>query len=155
MTYVGGPAPEGCIFCDAAQTATPRDRLVLCQGAAVVMLNRFPYASGHLLVAPASHVGDLGALPADDFVALMRTLQRVTAVVQEVFRPDGMNVGINLGQVAGAGIADHVHWHIVPRWSGDTNFMPMLADVRVMPEHLEATYERLAPHFAGPPGSRV
>jgi len=146
MTYVAGQKEPGCIFCLAATTAL-RQHLVLAQQPAVVMLNKFPYASAHLLVAPRSHVADLGALSSEEFHAVMDTLRGAAARLTEVFRPEGMNIGMNLGTAAGAGVADHLHWHIVPRWSGDTNFMPMLADVRVMPEHLDATYERLRPSF--------
>jgi ATP adenylyltransferase len=148
MTYIAGPKAPGCLFCSAGQTADPRQSLVLVQQPAVVMLNRYPYTSGHLMVAPRRHAADLGALPADEFHSLMQVLQRATGVLAAAFRPDGMNVGMNLGSAAGAGVADHLHWHLVPRWTGDTNFMPMLAEVRVMPEHLDATYERLLPLFA-------
>ncbi len=147
MTYVGGPKEPGCIFCSAADTTDRRAQLVLAQQPAVVMLNKFPYANGHLMVAPRRHAGDLGALPAAEFQTLMDVLQRTAAHVTDTFRPQGMNIGMNLGAAAGAGVADHLHWHIVPRWVGDTNFMPMLADVRVIPEHLDATYDRLRPLF--------
>jgi ATP adenylyltransferase len=148
VAYVGAPKPPGCIFCDAAHTTEPRDRLVLVQRPALVMLNRFPYAYGHLMVAPVQHSSDLGALPADDFQSLMAVLQRSIAGLGAALGCEGMNVGMNLGAVAGAGIADHVHWHLVPRWAGDTNFMPLLADVRVMPAYLESVYDRLHPLFA-------
>ena len=148
MAYVGGAKETGCIFCSARDTADRRQRLVLAQSPAVVMLNRFPYANGHLLVAPIRHVADLAALSPDEFQTLMRVLQRTAALMDETFRPEGMNIGMNLGAAAGAGVADHLHWHLVPRWVGDTNFMPMLADVRVIPEHLDTTYDKLAPQFA-------
>lgn len=148
MTYIAGEKPTGCIFCLAAATTDLRPQLVLVQQPAVVMLNKFPYASAHLLVAPRTHTADLGALSADEFHAVMDTLRDAAARLTQTFHPDGMNIGMNLGAAGGAGVADHLHWHIVPRWIGDTNFMPMLADVRVMPEHLEATYDRLRPTFA-------
>ena len=148
MTYVAGKKEPGCIFCLAAATPDRRQHLVLAQRPAVVMLNRFPYASAHLLVAPRTHTADLSALPPDEYHAVMDTLRRAAALLAETFHPDGMNLGMNLGAAGGAGVADHLHWHIVPRWIGDTNFMPMLADVRVMPEHLEATYDRLQSVFA-------
>ena len=150
MTYVAGKKEPGCIFCLAAATTDLRQHLVLAQHPAVVMLNKFPYASAHLLVAPRAHVADLGGLSSDEFHAVMDTLRGATARLADTFRPDGMNIGMNLGAAGGAGVADHLHWHIVPRWVGDTNFMPMLADVRVMPEHLDATYDRLQPSFAKP-----
>jgi len=148
MAYVGGPKTPGCIFCTALTTGNLRASLVLAQRPAIVMLNRYPYASAHLMVAPPRHVADLGALPVDEFQALMAVLQRAAALLSETYHPEGMNIGVNLGAAAGAGVKDHLHWHIVPRWNGDTNFMPMLAEVRVIPEHLEATYDRLRPLFA-------
>ncbi|HVO25602.1 MAG TPA: HIT domain-containing protein [Candidatus Margulisiibacteriota bacterium] len=148
MAYVGAPKTPGCIFCTASTADDQRAALVLAQRPALVMLNRFPYASGHLMVAPHRHVADLSVLPPDDFQTLMGVLQRAATLVADAYHPEGMNIGLNLGAAAGAGVTDHLHWHIVPRWSGDTNFMPMLADVRVIPEHLDATYERLRPLFA-------
>jgi ATP adenylyltransferase len=145
MGYVAGPKEAGCIFCAASQTPDLRRSLVFTQHPAVVMLNKFPYVNGHLLVAPRRHAADPSALPADEFRLLMDVVQRVITAVTSALRPDGMNIGMNLGVAAGAGVADHLHWHIVPRWAGDTNFMPMLAEVRVIPEHLEATYDRLRP----------
>ena len=147
MDYVVGPKEVGCIFCAASQTADRRRGLVLAQHPAVVMLNKFPYVNGHIMVAPRRHAADLSTLPSDEFQILMQVLQRTIAAVADAFRPDGMNIGMNIGAAAGAGVADHLHWHIVPRWVGDTNFMPMLADVRVIPEHLEETYDRLKPVF--------
>lgn len=148
MAYVGGPKAPGCIFCNALTTPDLRASLVLVQRPAIVMLNRFPYASGHLMVAPQRHGADLGALPAAEFQTLMSVLQRAATLLDDAFHPQGMNIGLNLGAAAGAGVTDHMHWHIVPRWNGDTNFMPMLAEVHVIPEHLDATYERLRPLFA-------
>ena len=148
MAYVGGAAAAGCIFCSAAETTDPREALALAQHPAIVMLNKFPYANGHLLVAPRRHAADFGALPAEEFQVLMEVVQRSTALLSEAMRCDGMNVGMNLGAAAGAGVATHLHWHLVPRWKGDTNFMPLLADTRVIPEHLEALYDRLQPLFA-------
>ena len=148
MAYVGGPKQTGCIFCAALHSADARADLVLAQRPAVVMLNKFPYVNGHVLVAPPHHVADLTALEPSEFQTLMEVVQRAVGLLAESFHPDGMNVGMNLGAAAGAGVADHLHWHIVPRWNGDTNFMPMLAEVRVISEHLAATYDRLQPLFA-------
>ena len=144
MAYVGGEAPpEGCIFCPTAETDR-RAALILWESPhAVVMLNKYPYASGHLLVAPRAHAGDPTDLDAADFAALATVLQRAVRLVRDEYRPDGMNIGMNLGRSAGAGIAEHFHWHVLPRWNGDTNFMPVFGDVRVIPEHLQATYDRL------------
>jgi ATP adenylyltransferase len=112
------------------------------------MRNRFPYVSGHLMVAPRAHTAELDALDGPQFATVMEGVRTAARVLREVLTPDGMNIGLNLGLAGGAGVADHLHWHLVPRWLGDTNFMPMLADVRVIPEHLLATYDRLQPHFA-------
>jgi ATP adenylyltransferase len=146
--YVGAPKTPGCIFCNAASSPAPREQLVLATTPAIVMLNRFPYASAHLMVAPHQHTADLPNLPDREHQIVMRVVQQTAGILQRVFKPDGLNIGINLGSAAGAGVVDHLHWHLVPRWIGDTNFMPILADVRVMPEHLESTWEKLHPHFA-------
>jgi ATP adenylyltransferase len=147
MAYIGGPPASGCIFCNALQTADWRGHLVLAREPAIVMLNKFPYSNGHLLVAPHRHAADLGELPPDEFQSLMSALQRAATVLAGALHPEGVNVGMNVGTAAGAGVADHLHWHIVPRWVGDTNFMTVIADVRVIPEHLEAMYDRLKPLF--------
>ena len=149
MAYIGGAKEPGCIFCDAATAPDPRASLVLGRSrAGIVMLNRFPYAYAHLMIAPQAHTADLTTLAPPAYAELSALLRRVVAVLQDELHPQGMNVGINLGRAAGAGIADHLHWHVVPRWEGDTNFMPLLAEVRVMPEHLEVIYDRLRPLFA-------
>lgn len=147
MAYIGGPKPPGCVFCTAAESDDRRGQLVLVQQPALVMLNKFPYANGHLMVAPRRHLAQLGALPRDEFQVLMHVLQRASTLLADTLQPEGMNIGMNLGAAAGAGIADHLHWHIVPRWAGDTNFMPLLGEVRVIPEHLETVYDRLKPVF--------
>jgi ATP adenylyltransferase len=149
MAYIGAPKEPGCIFCAGPAAADQRGALVLARTeAAAVMLNRFPYANGHVMVAPRRHAADPNALSAAEYGALMETLRRSLAIIERVFRPEGLNVGINLGRAAGAGIADHLHWHVVPRWIGDTNYMPLIGEVRVMPEHLEAAYDELRPEFA-------
>ncbi len=114
----------------------------------VVMLNKFPYNSGHLMVAPRRHVAELERLTAAERREVVDALHRAAAIVRREFHPQGMNLGMNLGAAAGAGIADHLHWHVVPRWNGDTSFMPTLGSVKVMPEHLLETYDRLHAHFA-------
>lgn len=149
MVHIGGPKEPGCIFCEKPSAEDPRLALVL--GAAEhgsVMLNKFPYANGHLMVSPRKHVADLGELSADQYSGLSDLLRATICQIREEFRPEGVNVGMNMGAAAGAGIADHLHWHVVPRWVGDTNFMPLIGEVRVMPEHLEAVYDRLRPRFA-------
>ena len=149
MAYVGGAAPpRGCLFC-AALDADARERLLLGRTAhSLVMLNRYPYASGHLMVAPRRHTADLPALPDVEHADLAETLRRSLAVVMETLRAQGANLGMNLGTPGGAGVVDHLHWHVVPRWTGDTNFMTTIADARVMPQHLLDTYDRLRPAFA-------
>jgi ATP adenylyltransferase len=134
---------DGCVFC-LARDGDDAERLVVHRGSrAFVLLNRFPYASGHLMVAPARHVGDYGDLEDDEALEIHRLARDGMAALAETFAPQGHNLGWNLGRVAGAGVVDHVHQHVVPRWGGDTNFMPVLADVRVLPEHLEATRRKL------------
>ncbi|MFN8641585.1 MAG: HIT domain-containing protein [Candidatus Binatia bacterium] len=148
MAYVGAPKPGGCIFCAAPGGADRQAALVLAVGEhVVVMLNRYPYANGHLMVAPRQHTADLSALAPAAHAALSEALRRTVALLQGALRPDGMNVGLNLGAAAGAGIADHLHWHLVPRWIGDTNFMPVIAEVHCIPEHLEAMWSGWRPSW--------
>jgi len=129
----------GCIFCE------PDEELVVRRGElAFALLNRFPYSSGHLMVAPARHVGSFGALTDEEALEVHRLAAEALEALAAAYAPDGSNLGWNLGRAAGAGVVDHVHLHVVPRWSGDTNFMPVLADVKVLPEHLAATRDRLA-----------
>lgn len=153
LSYVSGSdAKSGCIFCDkplAGDAGERRAQLVLrVTDHASVLMNLYPYASAHLMVAPRRHTGDFTSLDAEVAGQLQSELQRCVRVLTRAFSPAGFNIGMNLGRAGGAGIDDHLHWHVVPRWVGDTNFMPMLADTRVMPEHLEATYDRLLPLFA-------
>jgi ATP adenylyltransferase len=151
MEYVLGPKGGSCIFCDFA-AAAPRDyraNLVLVvQAQALVCLNRYPFAASHLLVAPRRHVSDIAELPADEYDATMRLLREAAARLRRATGAEGLNVGFNLGKAAGAGIAEHLHGHLVPRWYGDTNFLPVVTDVRVMPEYLDNSWQRLAPLFA-------
>jgi ATP adenylyltransferase len=135
---------EGCVFCDA-EGGDDEERLVVHRGdCAFVLLNRFPYASGHLMVAPRRHVGGFGELDGDEALEIHRLASQGLGALAETFAPQGYNVGWNLGRIAGAGIVDHVHMHVVPRWAGDTNFMPVLADVKVLPEALAETRRKLA-----------
>ena len=135
----------GCVFCDEAAGALSADEslLVVLDDTALALLNKYPYSSGHLMVAPNRHVGDLGDLAEDEVSAIHRLAVDAIDTLNRVYGPGGFNLGWNLGHTAGAGIADHVHQHVVPRWSGDTNFMPVLADVKVIPEHLLETRDRL------------
>jgi ATP adenylyltransferase len=135
---------SGCIFCDADE------ELLVARGEhALVVLNRFPYASGHLMVAPLRHVGDFGELSGDEALEIHRLASLGIGALAEEYGPQGYNLGWNLGRVAGAGIVDHVHMHVVPRWLGDTNFMPVLADVKVLPEALAETRRRLRGRWPG------
>ena len=135
---------EGCVFCRALE-GDDEERLVVQRGErAFVLLNKFPYSSGHLMVAPMRHVGEFGALEPDEVSEIHALAARGIDALKATYRPDGFNLGWNLGRVAGAGVVDHVHLHVVPRWSGDTNFMPVLADVKVIPEHLVESRRRLA-----------
>ncbi|HSC90378.1 MAG TPA: HIT domain-containing protein [Gaiellaceae bacterium] len=135
---------EGCVFC-LARDGDDTDRLVVHRGErGFVLLNRYPYSSGHLMVAPDRHVGELAELDAGEAAEIHALAVGALAALRVVYAPDGFNLGWNLGRVAGAGIVDHVHLHVVPRWNGDTNFMPVLGDVKVIPEHLAETRRRLA-----------
>jgi ATP adenylyltransferase len=135
---------EGCVFC-AARDGDDAERLVVHRGnRALVVLNKYPYASGHLMVAPNRHEGEFGELDADEALEVHRLAAAGLAALAETMRPQGFNLGWNLGRIAGAGVVDHVHLHVVPRWAGDTNFMPVLADVKVLPEALESTRHKLA-----------
>jgi ATP adenylyltransferase len=134
----------GCIFCELPAEGDDEKNYILTRSdRAFVMLNKFPYNSGHLMIAPFRHVGEVEELEDDEALDLHHLLQKSLKALKEAMNPDGFNVGMNLGQVAGAGIPDHVHSHVVPRWSGDTNFMPMVAETKVLPELLQDTYSRL------------
>lgn len=148
MTYIlGQDKTEGCIFC-LDKEGPDKDRLVLfADEVGLVMMNRYPYNNGHLLIAPRRHVSGLDDLSPDEVHRLMALQCRALAALEAEMNPDGFNIGLNLGRVAGAGIETHLHYHIVPRWSGDVNYMTVLAEVRVVPEHLEATFDRLVARF--------
>jgi ATP adenylyltransferase len=148
MAYIGGPKERGCLFCASPGAKDGRQALVLAKPASsVVMLNRYPYANGHLMVAPRQHTADLAELAGPAYADLMESLRRSMTILKREFQPEGMNVGLNVGVAGGAGIADHLHWHIVPRWLGDTNYMPLIGGARVMPEHLDAVFDRLRGAF--------
>ncbi len=134
---------SGCVFCRALD-GDDEETLVVHRGAhAFVLLNKFPYSSGHLMVAPVRHVGEYGELDDDEVLELHRLAEAGMGALAQLYAPQGYNLGWNLGRIAGAGVLDHVHLHVVPRWAGDTNFMPVLADVKVLPEHLLDTRRRL------------
>lgn len=152
MEYVvkTGGAPTGCVFCAAARAETcDRESLVIYRGTHhFVILNRFPYNCGHLMVVPYIHTAELSDLSPDAQTEMMRLATLGVEALRRAMHPQGFNLGMNLGQVAGAGIADHLHLHVVPRWGGDTNFMPVLGNVRVLPESLERTWQRLCDAMA-------
>ncbi len=141
---VSADEDRGCFFCAALEGDDEHGLVVRRGDLAFVLLNRFPYSSGHLMVAPVRHEGDLAALTDDESLQIHRLAVAGLAALGDVYGPDGFNLGWNVGRVAGAGVLDHVHLHVVPRWAGDTNFMPVLADVKVLPEHLAETRRRLA-----------
>jgi ATP adenylyltransferase len=148
LAYVAAAKPpaEGdpCFICRGSAERDDRANLIALRTAqSVVVLNRFPYNNGHLLIAPQAHKGQLNELTADELLDAQQTLIRMLAVLDEIMHPEGYNIGLNLGKAAGAGLPGHVHWHIVPRWNGDTNFMPVFADVKVIAQALDALYDAL------------
>ncbi|MGB9617971.1 MAG: HIT family protein [Desulfomonilaceae bacterium] len=149
IDYILGKEKEpGCIFCTKpSQTLDEENLIVHRSDLAFTIMNKFPYNNGHLLVVPYRHVSDICDLGANENSMLIEEVCRAVSVLRRVMRPDGFNIGLNLGRVAGAGIDEHVHYHIVPRWHGDTNIMPILADIRVIPEHLRQTYKKLREAF--------
>ena len=149
LPYVtGGAKSDACVFC-AAQSSPDAESLIVFRGStSFVILNLYPYNSGHLMVVPNRHVGSLAELRHDELLDVMRLMQRAEIALNEVYRPHGLNVGVNLGKAAGAGVADHLHVHLVPRWAGDTNFMSVVGNVRVLPEEVQQSAERLRPAFA-------
>lgn len=152
MTYINeGNARGGCIFCELPPQKRDAENLILFQGQhAFVILNRFPYVSGHLMVVPYRHVSTPVVLLPEEWAEMGALVRKAVTGLGELYRPQGFNIGMNVGRAAGAGIDDHVHLHVVPRWMGDNNFVPVLSETRVIPEALEVTYRRLLPVFAGP-----
>jgi ATP adenylyltransferase len=145
MEYILAEKEEGCIFCDALSENAD---LTLYKGIdTLVVMNKFPYINGHLLVAPLRHLSRLDQLDKREMGEMLATIERSVDILKQVMKPDGFNVGLNLGMVAGAGVEEHLHFHIVPRWFGDTNALTVFADVRVIPEHIKATYDNLKPYF--------
>jgi ATP adenylyltransferase len=155
LDYVAGNKPDtGCPFCLPTKAGSDepasleRESLVVWRGAhTFIILNLYPYNNGHLLITPYRHVATLAALSSDELQEMASLVQRAEIALTEAYRPQGINVGINLGKTAGAGILEHIHMHVVPRWHGDTNFMTVVGDMRVLPESLAATAERLRPIF--------
>jgi ATP adenylyltransferase len=145
IEYILADKDSRCIFCDATEA---EGDLTLFSGTdTLVMMNKYPYINGHLLVAPLRHVATLDQLTKVEMGELLATVEQSVGILKTVMKPDGYNVGLNLGRVAGAGLEEHLHFHIVPRWSGDTNALTVFGEVRVIPEHIKTTYENLKPHF--------
>lgn len=141
--------PEGCVFCALLEDRGEQPERILHRGElGWVTLAKYPYNPGHLLVLPVRHTGELEDLTAEESAEIASLLQRSVRALREESEPHGFNIGLNLGRIAGAGLPDHLHWHIVPRWSGDTNFMPVVGQTRVLPELLEETFRKLHPRFA-------
>ena len=155
MEYVGADRhDDGCVLCAIGEGTSPQERHVVERTALMfTVLNLFPYSSGHLLVVPFHHAASLTELSSEEAKAVVEGAQRAMRALREALRPEGFNLGVNEGECAGAGIADHGHLHVVPRWEGDTNFMPVLGDVKVLPEHLDRTAEKLRTAYAGLAGS--
>jgi ATP adenylyltransferase len=149
IDYIKASKPDECIFCAAAAASDDAEAHVVDRGEhCLTMLNAFPYAAGHVMVAPSRHIADLDALAQVEAAELMTLTQRALGALRTTVEPDGFNVGLNLGKVAGAGFDDHLHLHVVPRWLGDTNFMPVVADTHVIPEALDVTAAALSAAIA-------
>lgn len=146
--YIEKGVEEGsCVFCEALGK-DPKEALVLFKGSvSLVMMNKYPYNSGHLMISPVRHVARIEELTPEESVDLFRLLRHSSATLSKALNPHGFNVGMNVGKASGAGIDDHLHMHIVPRWSGDTNFMPVLGELKVIPQHIKSTYLKLKPLF--------
>ncbi|MCX6345270.1 MAG: HIT domain-containing protein [Armatimonadetes bacterium] len=144
LEYMVADRVDGCIFCVfPSQNDDEKNRILLRGEHAYVIMNAFPYSNGHLLIPPYRHIGDFSELNDDENLEIMQLAQKCCNALKNICRPDGFNIGWNIGAAAGAGIAEHIHMHIAPRWSGDTNFMPVLADIKVIPEALETTYKKI------------
>ena len=148
MEYILSSKPAGCIFCDKPQQNTDRENLILYRGeTCFVIMNYYPYNNGHLLIVPYRHISNLEDLTTQEQAEIMSVLAKSNEIIKETMNPDGLNIGMNLGKVAGAGIDDHLHFHIVPRWNGDTNFMPVLGHTKVLAQALYESWDSLMPHF--------
>ncbi|GAB4247792.1 MAG: HIT domain-containing protein [Thermoleophilia bacterium] len=149
MRYIKSEKPGGCIFCDKPAAGDDQANHIVWRGEkAFVLLNAYPYNNGHLMVAPYAHIGELESLPADTLAEIMNLCQDAVRALKRDFNAEGINVGLNLGAAAGAGVKDHLHFHLVPRWVGDTNFMPVTADVRIIPQSLDHAWSLLHKAFA-------
>ncbi len=148
MEYIANNKSKECVFCVSAEEGEERERLILYRTSfSFVMMNRYPYTNGHLMIAPFRHTANIDELSDDEMLDLFRMLRLCRSALEQIAAPQGFNIGINLGKAAGAGVDEHMHIHIVPRWNGDTNFMTVIGDIRVMPENLLNTYDKLLPVF--------
>ena len=148
LEYIQGPEDDGCIFCAEENATNDQMSLIVARGeSSYVIMNRYPYSNGHLMISPYRHLSDTAELNSDEVLEIHHLLVCSQTVLRDVCSAQGFNVGWNIGPAAGAGIADHIHMHVVPRWAGDSNFMPILADTRVIPQHIETTYSLLTKAF--------
>lgn len=148
MSYLEAPKINSCIFCDKPKGAVDKENYILYRGMlSFIMMNIYPYNNGHLMVSPYKHIASISGLNKEALFELTALTQASVEILEKAFKPDGFNVGMNIGKASGAGFADHVHIHIVPRWDSDTNFMPVLSETKIMSEHLNSTYERLITFF--------
>jgi ATP adenylyltransferase len=148
MEYILGSKPDSCVFCLPQTTNEDEERLILLRGASsFVVMNKYPYNNGHIMVCPYRHLMDITDLSREESTEIMDLLKRCTAILRQHFHCEGINIGLNLGQAAGAGIREHLHFHLVPRWNGDSSFMAVLGDVRTIPEHLRQTHKALGRYF--------
>jgi ATP adenylyltransferase len=149
LQYVTGDKPDGCVLCAKPQQEDDSESLVVFRGqTACVILNLYPYNPGHLMVVPTRHVADLTDLTDDECDECMQLMRDGMTVLRQTMSPGGFNLGLNQGDAGGAGIADHLHWHVVPRWEGDTNFMPVIGETKVMPQHMQTTWQTVSEGFA-------
>lgn len=140
--------PDGCVFCSCGKSKNKKESLVLYKGKRwMVVLNKYPYNNGHCLIVPRRHVGDLLKLSDKDLQDSNHLLKRTVKILEKVYKPHGFNIGMNLGKIAGAGIPDHIHQHVIPRWGGDTNFFPLIAQTKLVVETTDQSYDSLRPHF--------
>lgn len=147
IEYISGEKEEGCIFCNKPKEIQDRNNLILYRGSAgFIIMNRYPYANGHLMTVPYRHTNDILSLNEAERLDIMN-LTIICTEILKILKPEGFNIGMNLGRIAGAGIDDHIHFHVVPRWNGDTNFMPVIAETKVIPEYIDQTYLRLYNEF--------
>ncbi len=149
MDYILSDKEEdGCIFCPGDDRKKDKERLILYTGDnSMVIMNKYPYSNGHLLVAPVKHVYELEDLSDEENLDLICMVKKTVSILKQTMKPEGINVGLNIGSAAGAGIEEHMHFHVVPRWNGDNNFMTVINDIRLIPEHIKETYNNLFPYF--------